>query len=203
MHEIICVGYGTLGKVREGGKVPTYLPYSSMYSVQHVLGLAGKSTRPARLSLLQWLLLYHMITRLLYASETSSSASTVTHTLNTLFILTNPLYNDTLPLLYSFDGRLLAFYHRILTMAEALSTPRISAEYLGNFTNQTVRMIGKVMQLRGDQATIDSNGNVTAVLNRVCGPLNTPIQAIFTLLRHNVYSGLLARGRLQPYSTVG
>lgn len=52
-------------------------------------------------------------------------------------------------------------------MAEAIATPRINSSYLDSFTNQTVRLIGKVVQLRGEQATVDSNGNVTAHLNRV------------------------------------
>jgi replication factor A3 len=63
-------------------------------------------------------------------------------------------------------------------MAEALSTPRISSRYLDAFTNRTVRLTGKVTQLRGEQATIDCNGNVTAILNRVC-PLAHP--------RHQAY----------------
>jgi len=52
-------------------------------------------------------------------------------------------------------------------MAESISTPRVNCQYLDHFTNQTVRLIGKVVQLRGDEATIDSQGNVTAKLNRV------------------------------------
>lgn len=39
---------------------------------------------------------------------------------------------------------------------------------MDNFLNQTVRLIGKVKQLRGDQAVIESDGNVTVHLNRVC-----------------------------------
>jgi replication factor A3 len=50
-------------------------------------------------------------------------------------------------------------------MAEA--TPRIHAEYLGNFIGQTVRVLGKVTSLRGDQATIEAHGSVICVLNRV------------------------------------
>ena len=53
-------------------------------------------------------------------------------------------------------------------MAENISTPRISGTYLQAFTNQTVRMVGKVTQLRGDSATLDAGGvDVTALLNRV------------------------------------
>lgn len=39
---------------------------------------------------------------------------------------------------------------------------------MDNFLNQTIRLIGKVKQLRGDQAVIESDGNVTVHLNRVC-----------------------------------
>lgn len=51
-------------------------------------------------------------------------------------------------------------------MADTLSTPRINSTYLDAFTSKTIRLIGKVTQLRGEQATIDSDGNVTAHLNR-------------------------------------
>ncbi|KAK2629213.1 hypothetical protein QTJ16_000033 [Diplocarpon rosae] len=51
-------------------------------------------------------------------------------------------------------------------MAEPISTPRITSQYLDSFTNKTIRLIGKVTQLRGDSAIIDSDGNVTAYLNR-------------------------------------
>jgi hypothetical protein len=54
------------------------------------------------------------------------------------------------------------------TMAESIATPRINASYLDSFTGQTIRITGKVVQLRGEEATIDAAGNVTAHLNRVC-----------------------------------
>jgi hypothetical protein len=52
-------------------------------------------------------------------------------------------------------------------MADNLSTPRITSSYLDEFRNKTVRITGKVTQLRGETATIDSEGVVTAHLNRV------------------------------------
>lgn len=52
-------------------------------------------------------------------------------------------------------------------MAEPISTPRVNSTYLESFVNHTVRITGKVVQLRGELATIDANGNVTAHLNRV------------------------------------
>ena len=57
-------------------------------------------------------------------------------------------------------------------MAENISTPRISAPYLENFSHQTVRILGKVTQLRGDQATLDAGGDVNIMLNRVSPPFH-------------------------------
>ena len=53
-------------------------------------------------------------------------------------------------------------------MSEA--TPRITAPYLENFSHQTVRILGKVRQLRGEQATIDAGGSISVFLNRVSHP---------------------------------
>lgn len=47
------------------------------------------------------------------------------------------------------------------------ATPRINAKYLESFTNQTVRILGKVVALRGETATIDANGTINVYLNRV------------------------------------
>lgn len=47
-----------------------------------------------------------------------------------------------------------------------MSTPRITSQYLDTFTSRIIRLVGRVTQLRGDTATIDSEGNVTAHLNR-------------------------------------
>ncbi|GAB7354173.1 hypothetical protein MBLNU459_g4726t2 [Dothideomycetes sp. NU459] len=49
-------------------------------------------------------------------------------------------------------------------MSEA--TPRITAPYLEQFSHQTVRILGKVVQLRGEQATIDAGGQINVHLNR-------------------------------------
>ncbi|KAG0648763.1 Single-stranded DNA-binding P12 subunit [Hyphodiscus hymeniophilus] len=51
-------------------------------------------------------------------------------------------------------------------MADNLSTPRITSSYLDAFTSKTVRIVGRVTQLRGDTATVDADGVVTAHLNR-------------------------------------
>jgi replication factor A3 len=50
---------------------------------------------------------------------------------------------------------------------EGTSTPRICGPYLDSYVGRNVMVIGKVVQLRGDQATVDAEGNVTAHLNRV------------------------------------
>jgi replication factor A3 len=52
-------------------------------------------------------------------------------------------------------------------MSEQLSAPRITAAYLDSFVGRLVTIVGKVTQLRGEQATIDADGVVTVVLNRV------------------------------------
>lgn len=65
------------------------------------------------------------------------------------------------------------------------ATPRISAKYLQPFVNQTVRILGKVVSLRGETAIVDANGPVTIFLNRVCphplfrGPFNIGIPALY------------------------
>ena len=56
--------------------------------------------------------------------------------------------------------------HETFNMSEA--TPRITAPYLEQFSHQTVRILGKVRQLRGEQATIDAGGQIQVFLNRVC-----------------------------------
>ena len=50
------------------------------------------------------------------------------------------------------------------------ATPRVNAQYLESFTNQTVRILGKVVSLRGETATISASGNINVHLNRVCYP---------------------------------
>ena len=50
------------------------------------------------------------------------------------------------------------------------ATPRVNAKYLDSFTNQTVRILGRVVSLRGETATIDASGSINVHLNRVCYP---------------------------------
>jgi replication factor A3 len=51
-------------------------------------------------------------------------------------------------------------------MADPLSTPRLTSPHLEHFTSRTIRLTGRVTQLRGETATLDSDGAVTAQLNR-------------------------------------
>jgi hypothetical protein len=53
-------------------------------------------------------------------------------------------------------------------MSEA--TPRITAPYLEQFSHKTVRILGKVRQLRGEDATIDAGGQISVHLTRVSRP---------------------------------
>ncbi|KAF2225988.1 replication factor A protein 3 [Elsinoe ampelina] len=48
----------------------------------------------------------------------------------------------------------------------AQATPRITAPYLEQFKHQTVRVLGKVTELRGETATIDAGGKINLLLNR-------------------------------------
>lgn len=57
-------------------------------------------------------------------------------------------------------------------MGEA--TPRINAQYLEQFTHQTVRIVGKLTSLQGENATLEANGPVQVLLNRVCLSLGNP-----------------------------
>ncbi|KAI1861243.1 uncharacterized protein JN550_011065 [Neoarthrinium moseri] len=49
---------------------------------------------------------------------------------------------------------------------EPISTPRISGQIIGSFVGRNVMIVGKVLQLRGEEAVIEANGHVTASLNR-------------------------------------
>jgi hypothetical protein len=49
-------------------------------------------------------------------------------------------------------------------------TPRILAPHLSSFQHRIVRILGKVVQLRGESAIIDAGGHVDVILNRVHTP---------------------------------
>ncbi|EUC45612.1 hypothetical protein COCMIDRAFT_95159 [Bipolaris oryzae ATCC 44560] len=45
-------------------------------------------------------------------------------------------------------------------------TPRIIAPHLSEFQHRIVRILGKVVQLRGETAVIDAGGNIDVILTR-------------------------------------
>ncbi|KAL2157203.1 hypothetical protein VTH06DRAFT_6339 [Thermothelomyces fergusii] len=49
---------------------------------------------------------------------------------------------------------------------EAVAAPRVTCAYLNSYVGRNVTIVGKVIQLRGEDAIIDSDGNITAHLNR-------------------------------------
>lgn len=53
------------------------------------------------------------------------------------------------------------------------STPRATAPYLEHYVGRNVTVVGKVVQLRGEEAVIDADGSISARLNRVC-PVPSP-----------------------------
>lgn len=61
-------------------------------------------------------------------------------------------------------------------MAEA--TPRITAPYLDQFSHRTVRILGKVRQLRGEEATVDAGGQIRVHQIKVPNPLSLAPQPI-------------------------
>ena len=60
-------------------------------------------------------------------------------------------------------------YAGIRTM-EAIASPRITCGFLNSYVGKNVGVVGKGVQLRGEEATIDADGNITAYLNRVSPP---------------------------------
>ena len=46
-------------------------------------------------------------------------------------------------------------------------TPRVLASHLEQFRHRIVRVLGKVVQLKGESAVIDAGGHIDVQLNRV------------------------------------
>ncbi len=46
-------------------------------------------------------------------------------------------------------------------------TPRVLQPHLSAFQHRIVRVLGKVVQLRGENAIIDAGGQIDVILNRV------------------------------------
>lgn len=57
------------------------------------------------------------------------------------------------------------------SIMEATANPRITCAYLNSYVGKNVIVVGKVLQLRGEEALIDADGNITAHLNRVSSAL--------------------------------
>lgn len=51
---------------------------------------------------------------------------------------------------------------------ESTSTPRISAALMDSYIGHNVIIVGKVLQLRGEVAFLEADGQVQANLNRDC-----------------------------------
>jgi hypothetical protein len=62
---------------------------------------------------------------------------------------------------------------------EGIATPRITCAYLNSYVGKNVIVVGKVVQIRGDEALIDADGNVTAHLNRVSSPFASSLSVGF------------------------
>tara|TARA_R110002003_G_scaffold171_4_gene13900 strand:- start:8015 stop:8332 length:318 start_codon:yes stop_codon:yes gene_type:complete len=65
-------------------------------------------------------------------------------------------------------------------------TPRILAPHLSNFQHRIVRILGKVVQLRGESAIIDAGGHVDVILNRVHTPFFLPFFLSFFFWRSRI-----------------
>ncbi|KAK4203659.1 replication factor A protein 3 [Triangularia verruculosa] len=46
------------------------------------------------------------------------------------------------------------------------STPRVTCAYLNSYVGKNVMIVGKVVQIRGEDAIIDADGNIPCKLNR-------------------------------------
>jgi hypothetical protein len=76
---------------------------------------------------------------------------------------------------------------RLYTM-EATANPRITCGYLNSYVGKNVIIVGRVVQLRGEEAIVDADGNITAHLNRVSLPFTPhlfPIQSLPPFSTHS------------------
>jgi len=74
-------------------------------------------------------------------------------------------------------------------------TPRILAPHLQAFQHKLVRMLGKVLQLRGDTAVIDAGGNVDLILNRVRHKTSYSIMTSTKCVGGNIQVGIQSNAR--------
>lgn len=66
-------------------------------------------------------------------------------------------------------------------------TPRVLQPHLSNFQHRIVRVLGKVVQLRGENAIIDAGGQIDVILNRVS---NNPFPIVLLVLSSSSSSGI-------------
>jgi hypothetical protein len=57
---------------------------------------------------------------------------------------------------------------------EAAITPRVNFGYLGQYVGRNVMLVGRVVQLRGETAVLDADGQVTVHLDRVSSAPHLP-----------------------------
>jgi hypothetical protein len=62
---------------------------------------------------------------------------------------------------------------------EGTANPRITCAYLNSYVGKNVIVVGKVLELRGEDALIDADGNITAHLNRVSSALPLTYPRLF------------------------
>jgi replication factor A3 len=87
--------------------------------------------------------------------------------------------------------------------SDRIVTPRITAVYLDNYVDRTVLLLGKVTQLRGDQATIDSEGAITVILNRDCHLVNGSVAQIIGKVNNDASIKVLQCKDLGPNIDLG
>lgn len=92
-----------------------------------------------------------------------------------LVCVTHPCFLCTTQTRSSFVSRkprLLSLSFLLLLLPPAAmdqsSTPRVSCPYLSSYVGRNVLVVGRIVQLRGDSAIVDADGQITVHLNRVC-----------------------------------
>ncbi|KAH7318129.1 DNA replication factor A subunit Ssb3 [Stachybotrys elegans] len=83
-------------------------------------------------------------------------------------------------------------------MEAQICSPRITAAYLENFRNRNVTIVGRVAQLLGDQATLDSDGLVTLIMNRDAHLTNGNAAQVIGKVNHDLSVKVLSAQDLGP-----
>ncbi|CAK1361580.1 Replication factor A protein 3 [Cercospora beticola] len=85
-------------------------------------------------------------------------------------------------------------------MSEA--TPRITAPYLEQFSHRTVRILGKVRQIRGEMATIEAGGKIDLHLNKDCHLQNNHAFEFIGKVQQDLSVRVLASTDLGPEGSI-